>query len=433
MIRRLARALDDRLGAASFTRSVLRKVFPDNFSFMLGEIALYCFVILVLTGTYLTFFFDASLQKTTYTGSYTQLRGIEMSRAYESVIHLSFDVRAGLVMRQMHHWAALVFLAAIVAHLCRVFFTGAFRKPRELNWIVGVTLLLLAIANGFAGYSLLDDLLSGTGLRIAFSIAESIPFVGTWAAFLVFGGEYPAENIISRLFVIHILLVPALIAVLLTVHLSVLWRQKHTQFPGPGRTEHNVVGSRLFPTYAMKSVSLFLAVFAVIALLGGVAQINPVWLYGPYDPAVVSTAAQPDWYVGWMEGALRIFPPWELRIGSFMIPNPFFPAVLLPGLTFVGLYAWPFLERRFTKDHDFHELLDRPRFHPVRTALGVATLTFYIVLFVGGSQDVIAAAMDVSVNTITFLLRACLFVLPVLTGAIAYSWCRGLAAGVEEA
>ena len=200
-------------------------------------------MILVITGTYLSFFFDPSLDRVTYHGSYLPLNGTRMSSAYHSVINISFDVRAGLVMRQIHHWAALLFLAAIVAHLCRIFFTGAFRKPREINWFVGVSLLLLGLANGFTGYSLPDDLLSGTGLRVAYSFVLSIPLIGDWMAFLVFGGEFPARDILRRLFVIHILLVPLAILGLLSIHLAILWRQKHTQFPGRGREEHNVVGS----------------------------------------------------------------------------------------------------------------------------------------------------------------------------------------------
>ena len=370
MIKRFVRGIDERLGASSFTRQALNKVFPDHWSFMIGEIALYAFLILVLTGVFLSLFFEGSTGEVVYQGSYDPLRGVEVSRAYNSVVELSFDVRAGLVMRQIHHWAALVFIAAMVIHLCRIFFTGAFRKPREINWIIGVTLLLLGIFNGFTGYSLPDDLLSGTGLRIAHSIALSMPLVGSWIAFLVFGGEFPADEIIGRLLVVHIMIVPAAIGGLIVAHLAILWRQKHTDFPGPGRTETNVVGSKLWPTYAAKSVSLFLAVFAVTALLGGLVQINPVWLYGPFRPEQVSSPAQPDWYMGWVEGALRLMPAWELRAFGYEIPNPFFPAVLLPGITFLLLYAWPFLEARFTKDLEPHHLLDRARDHPARTAVG---------------------------------------------------------------
>jgi quinol---cytochrome-c reductase cytochrome b subunit len=430
--RRLLAWVDDRVGGARWARSALRHVFPDHFSFMLGEVALYCFVILVITGTYLSLFFHASHEEVVYTGSYVPLRGVHMSEAYESVVRISQDERFGLVIRQIHHWAALVFVMAIVLHVSRVFFTGAFRRPRELNWIVGVTLLLLTLANGFLGYSLLDDLLSGTGLRIAYSMAESIPVIGLWTASLFFGGEFPTTSMIPRMFFLHVFVVPAAIAGLLGIHLALIWRQKHTQFPGRRQREDNVVGSRLWPTYAARSVALLLGVFGVLALLGGLVQINPVWLWGPYDPATVTQAAQPDWYVGWLEGALRLFPNWEVNAFGYQIPNPFFPGVLLPLLTFAGLYVYPFVERRLTGDDQEHELLDRPRDRPFRTAFGAGVLTFYVVLFVAGSHDVLATWVGLSVQAVTWVLRVLLFVLPVVVGVVAHRWCLDLAEGRNE-
>ena len=425
---RLARWVDDRLGAANLAREALNKVFPDHWSFMIGELALYAFVVLVLTGVYLTFFFDPSSNIVTYDGSYGPLQGVEMTEAYRSALELSFDVRAGLVMRQIHHWAALLFLAAIVVHLMRVFFTGAFRRPREINWIVGVTLLILAMFNGFAGYSLLDDQLSGTGLRIAYSITLSIPVFGTWAASLLFGGEFPGPDIIERLFVIHILLLPAIIVVLLTIHLAIVVRHKHTQFSGPGRTDGNVVGERMWPTYAAKALGLFFLTSAVICFLGGVFQINPIWIYGPFDPAEVSSASQPDWYMAWLDGALRIFPNWETRALGYEIPNPFYPGVLLGGLTFALLYVWPFLEARVTGDRVEHHVLDRPRQRPVRTGLGVATISFYFVCFLGGGSDVFAATFGLSVNAVLWTFRIMVLVAPPIAFWIAYRLCHELAA-----
>jgi ubiquinol-cytochrome c reductase cytochrome b subunit len=418
--------LDDRLRLSSFTRGALGKVFPDHWSFMLGEIALYSFVVLVLTGIFLTFFYEPSSAPTTYGGSYNPLRGLEVSNAYASTLRLSFDVRAGLVMRQTHHWAAVIFLGAIVVHLCRVFFTGAFRRPRELNWIIGVTMLLLAMFNGFSGYSLPDDLLSGTGLRIMYSVILSVPLVGPWMAFLLFGGEFPSGQILGRLFVLHIFLVPVLLGGLLAAHLALIWHQKHTQFREPGRTERNVVGSRLWPTYALKSVGLFLIIAGVLTALGGLVQINPVWLYGPFEPAQVSSPAQPDWYLGWLEGALRLFPNWEIRAFGFEIPEPFFPAVLLPGITFGLLYAWPFLERWVTKDRAEHHLLDRPRDRPWRTALGAATLTFYGVLFAAASNDLLAHWFGLDIETVTTVFRALALVLPPIVGYVTLRVCIGL-------
>jgi len=425
---RLARWVDSRLGTAKLARTALNKVFPDHWSFMLGELGLYCFIVLVLTGVYLTFFFDPSLNQVIYRGSYGPLRGVEMTEAYRSALELSFDVRAGLVMRQIHHWAALLFLASLGVHLARVFFTGAFRRPRELNWIIGCTLLILAMLNGLFGYSLLDDQLSGTGLRIVYSITLSIPLVGTWLASLLFGGEFPGPDIISRLYVIHILLVPAVIVGLLTAHLAILVRQKHTHFPGPGRRDDNVVGERMWPTYAAKALGLFFLTSALLAFLGGVFQINPIWIYGPFDPAEVSAASQPDWYMGWLDGALRIMPGWEIRAFGFEIPNPFFPGVLLAGLTFGLLYAWPFLEARVTRDYAEHHLLDRPRQRPVRTALGMATVSFYTVLFLGGAADVLAATFGLSVNAILWTFRFLCLLAPPLVGWVTYRLCKELSA-----
>jgi len=427
MIERLARWFDQRLRAVSALRAGATKVFPEHWSFMVGEIALYSFVVLVLTGTYLALFFDAGMERQPYTGSYVPLRGVEVSAAYRSALDLSFDVRAGRFVRQVHHWAALVFVAAIVVHLLRVFFTGAFRRPRELNWIVGVTLLLLAILTGFAGYSLLDDLLSGVGLRIGFSILESIPIVGEWLAFGVFGGPFPGDVILGRLFIAHVFVLPLLILGLLTVHLLVIFRQKHTQFPGELRTEDNVVGDALWPTYAAKSVGLLFIVAAVLAALGGFAQINPIWLYGPYEPATVTSGAQPDWYMGWLEGALRLMPPVEVVAFGYEIPSLFFPAVLLPGVTFAGLYLYPFVEQWVSgASRREHHLLDRPRDHLVRTSLGVAVFTFYAVLLVAGANDIIADVLDVPIGVVVGVLRVALFVLPVAAAAVAVVVCRQL-------
>ncbi len=421
------RYIDDRLGSAGFLRRAMNKVFPDHWSFMLGEIALYSFIILLLTGTYISLFYDASIQKVIYGGSYVPLRGVPMTKAFESTLRLSFDVRGGLVIRQIHHWAALVFVASISVHLMRVFFTGAFRKPREINWLVGVTLLVLGILEGFAGYSLPDDLLSGTGLRIAFSIVESIPVVGTWVGFLLFGSNFPGESFIPRLFVIHILLVPGIILGLITAHMGILWHQKHTDFPGPGKTENTVVGSRMFPTYAAKGGGFFFLVFAVLAGLGGVAQINPVWLYGPYDAANVSAGSQPDWYIGWLDGALRLMPNAETNLfGHTLSWNLFVPTVVMPGLIFTLLALYPFLEPLWTKDRGYHNLLQRPRDNPTRTGIGAMALTFYLILFIAGGNDIIAHIFSLSINVLTWTFRVTLFVGPPFAFWVAKRWAMGL-------
>ncbi|SIM82869.1 cytochrome b [Micromonospora cremea] len=433
---RLARALDDRLRLSPITRRALVKVFPDHWSFMLGEIALYSFIALILTGVYLTFFFDASSADRVYRGAYAPLDGATTSAAYASTVRLSWDVRAGLLIRQTHHWAALVFVAAIVLHLARIFFTGAFRKPRELNWLIGVTMLTLALANGFTGYSLPDDLLSGLGLRIITSVVESIPLLGAWLVSLALGGEFPSDEMIPRMFVAHVLLVPAVLVALVSLHMGILVRQKHSQFPGPGRTEHNVVGSRLWPSYTLRTLALFAWVLAVLFALGGLIQINPVWLYGPFEPAQSTAPAQPDWYVAWGDGALRLFPPLEFRVAGHLVPAPFFPGVVLGGLTFLVLYAWPFVERLLTGDRRQHHLLDRPRDHPVRMGIGVAALTFYAVLTVAAGDDIIARLLRVPIYDLLSMFQVLVLVLPILAGALAFLTARALhrggAAGVGE-
>jgi len=422
--------VDDRLQIASPLRRMFNKVFPDHWSFLLGEIALYSFIVLLLSGTFLALFYDPSMQETKYDGSFTPLRGIEVSQAYRSSLDLSFDVRGGLFLRQMHHWAALLFVAAIVVHMFRTFFTGAFRKPRELNWIIGVLLFWLAFLEGFAGYSLPDDALSGTGLRIASAIVLSIPIIGSWTATSLFGGEFPGHVILDRFYILHVFLVPGIILALIVVHLALLVKQKHTQWPGPGRTNSNVVGIRMFPAFSVKAGGFFMLVFGVIALLAGLFQINPIWLFGPYKAAVVSAASQPDWYVMFLDGSTRLMPAWELRFHLFghgyTLPPVFWPTVVLPGILTVLPLFYPFIEARFTKDKAVHHLLQRPRDVPFRTALGCMAITFYLVLFISGGNDVIADKLKISLNAMTWAGRIGLLVLPPLAYYIAQRIALGL-------
>jgi ubiquinol-cytochrome c reductase cytochrome b subunit len=406
---------------------LLRKAFPDHWSFLLGEIALYSFVVLLLTGVWLTLFFHPSMTEVVYHGSYTPLQGMRMSSAYESTLHISFDVRGGLLVRQLHHWAALVFLAAIGMHLLRIFFTGAFRRPREVNWLIGVTLFLLALAEGFAGYSLPDDLLSGTGLRIAQGIMLSIPVVGTYVSFFAFGGEFPGEELIPRLYSLHILLIPGLLLALVAVHLILVFHLKHTQWAGRGRTNRNAVGKPMVPQFTATSGGLFFMVFGVLTLLSAVAQINPVWAYGPYRADIVSTGSQPDWYVGFLEGSLRLVPPWETVVaGHTVMWNVLLPAVVLPGLLFAVLYAYPFVERWVTGDRAEHHLCDRPRDNPVRTGLGVAAISCYAVLLAAGGNDILADTFKISVNALTWVFRIAFVVLPVLAFMVTRRVCGAL-------
>ncbi|MGH3320659.1 MAG: cytochrome bc1 complex cytochrome b subunit, partial [Streptosporangiaceae bacterium] len=384
--------------------------------------------VLILTGIFLSLFFHPSMQEVVYHGSYKKLDGVEMSDAYASTVNISFDIRGGLLMRQIHHWAALVFVAAIMAHLMRIFFTGAFRRPREINWVIGTILFTLAIAEGFAGYSLPDDLLSGTGLRIMQAIVLSIPVIGTYTSYFIFGGEFPGTEFIPRLYMVHILLIPGILLALIGAHLMILWHQKHTQFPGKGRTEHNVVGGPFFPGFMAKTGAFFFFVFGVLALLGTFAQINPIWLYGPYDPADVSAGSQPDWYVGFAEGAMRIMPRVETTIaGSYTIAwNIFIPAVLMMGAFFTLIGLYPFFEQFATGDRNYHHLLDRPRNNPTRTAIGAAAISIYGVFFAAGGNDLIAHQFNISLNATTWFFRVMFFVAPIVAFFAVRRLCLGL-------
>jgi ubiquinol-cytochrome c reductase cytochrome b subunit len=428
-----AAGFDDRLQISTPLRRLLNKVFPDHWSFLLGEIALFSFIILLLTGIFLTLFFDPSMQETVYNGSYTALRGSEMSAAYASSLHLSFEVRGGLFMRQMHHWAALLFMASIVVHMARIFFTGAFRKPREANWAIGLILFLLGFLEGFTGYSLPDDGLSGTGLRIASAIMLSIPVVGTWLSSSVFGGEFPGEFIIGRFYIAHVLLIPGGLVALISVHLALVFKQKHTQWPGPMRTNSNVVGERMFPRYALKQGGFFAAVAGVIALMAGLFSINPIWLFGPYRAYEVSSASQPDWYVMFMDGLVRLMPPWQITLPIYIggghgysIPPLFWPAVVgLGALTTVPIF-YPFIEARRTKDRMSHHLLQRPRDAPERVGVGAMAFTFFLIATLSGGNDVIADKFHISLNAMTWAGRIGLVLGPPLMYFIAVRICLGL-------
>ena len=418
--------LDSRYHLARGTRRQINKVFPSHWSFMLGEVALYSFIILLISGVYLTLFFDPSMSEVIYDGAYQPLNGVMMTKAYETTLNISFEVRGGLFVRQIHHWAALLFAASIIIHMMRIFFTGAFRRPREANWIIGCFLLILAMFEGFFGYSLPDDLLSGTGVRAAMSgIVLGIPLVGTWIHWALFGGDFPGEIIIPRMYVLHILLFPGIILALIGAHLALVWYQKHTQFPGPGRTERNVVGVRIMPVFAAKGGAMFAMTTGVLALMAGVFQINPVWVLGPYNPAHVSAGSQPDIYMMWTDGLLRLMPAWELYLGKYTVPASNW-GVLVIGAVFISMMVYPWVERRLTNDRAHHNLLQRPRDVPVRTGIGAMALSFYIILTLSCMNDVIAYKFHVSLNATTWMGRIGLIVVPPLAYFVAYRWALAL-------
>jgi ubiquinol-cytochrome c reductase cytochrome b subunit len=422
-----ANYVDERVGVGGILKEFGRKIFPDHWSFMLGEVALYSFLVLLLSGTFLTFFFDPSMAETIYEGSYAPLKGAHMSVAYSSSLDISFEVRGGLLMRQVHHWSALLFVAAAGLHMLRVFFTGAFRKPRELNWVVGFVLFILGMAAGFTGYSLPDDLLSGNGLRIIDGMMKGVPFVGTSISAGLFGGEFPGTAIVGRLYSLHIMLVPALILVFLALHLFMLVIHKHTHYSGPGKKDTNVVGYPLMPVYVAKAGGFFFIVFGAIMLIATFFTINPIWNYGGYDPSPVSAGTQPDWYIGWLDGALRLAPTGiEFMIGDYTVStNILLPLVV--SLVFLAIVAvYPFIENWVTGDKREHHVLDRPRNAPTRTAIGAAGVMFYAVLWAGASTDLIATNFKMSLNQVLVSMQIALIVLPFVAFFVTKRICLAL-------
>lgn len=422
-----ANYLDERTSISGAVKEFGRKIFPDHWSFLLGEVALYSFVAILLSGTFLTFFFQASMTHTVYEGSYVPLQGVGMSAAMASTMDISFDIRGGLLIRQMHHWAALLFVASIGLHMLRVFFTGAFRKPRELNWVIGFVMFILAMAEGFTGYSLPDDLLSGNGLRIIDGMLKGFPVVGTWLSFLLFGGEFPGYDIVGRLYSLHIMILPAILIIFLVLHLMFLIIHKHAQFAGPGRTEENVVGFPILPVYAGKAGGFFFIVLGVIVTMATFFQINPIWNYGPYDPSPVSAGTQPDWYIGFADGMLRLAPPhWDIQLGNFTLSMGILAPIIIIGIFIVLVLIYPFIEAWITGDQREHHLLDRPRNAPTRTAIGAAGVTMYAVMWAAASSDIIATHFHVTMEGVIHTLQALLFLGPIIAYFLTKRICLGL-------
>jgi ubiquinol-cytochrome c reductase cytochrome b subunit len=401
-----------------------------HWSSVFGEIALYCFVVLAVTGVYLAVFYHPDMRQVVYHGSYVPLRGVPVSKAYESTLHVTFDVRGGLLMRQIHHWAALIFVAAVCLQLLRLFFTGAFRRPRALRWLVWVTLLILGIAAGWTGSILPDDMLSGGSLALLQGVLQSIPVIGTHLTLWVFGGSVPGHQIIPRLYWVHVLLVPAAMAGLFAAGRWLARRHGGARIRGPALSGRPPA---LRNASAAESMAVFFATCGVLALLGALAQINPIWLIGPYQPGATTAGAVPDWYMGFLDGALRITPGWQVTVaGHPLILAVLVPALIVPGAFFTLLAACPWVESRLTGDHGEHLLPDRPRDAAKRTAIGMAGVTFYGLLWAAAANDQIAYQFHLDLYTVTWFFRVAVLAGPLLAYVFTERICLGLTSRERE-
>ncbi|MFF1878396.1 cytochrome bc complex cytochrome b subunit [Leifsonia sp. NPDC058230] len=423
--RRLGRTAAGRKVATLAAELEHRRV-PLHWSNLFGVVSLACIAVIVVTGVFLMFFYSPSSTPVGYHGAYTPLDGATMSKAMQSTLAISFDVRGGLLLRQAHHWAALLLPAAVILQLLTTFFTGAFRRPRRLGWVLLFLILITALVGGWSGYALPDDMLSGTGLRIVEGIVLGIPVIGTWLSMLLFGGEFPGE-IIEHLYPVHVVVVPVVLIALLALRIRVGYLQKPAQFAASGRTEENVVGVPVLPNAAVRAGGLFLIVTGLLFLVSATVTVSPIWLYGPSSGGDASAGSQPDWYTGFLDGALRLVPPgWEF----VWLGHTWTLAVVVP-LAVVGAYLaavvlYPFLEERITGDTRDHNLLDRPRNTPTRTGVGVAGMTFYAGLWGAGSADLVATHFHLGVEAVVAFYQVAVVIGPIIAFVVTRRVCLGL-------
>jgi ubiquinol-cytochrome c reductase cytochrome b subunit len=400
---------------------------PLHWSSLFGVVSLACLTVLAVTGAILAFYFEPSSETVRYDGSYPLLQDVPVSAAYAGTLHISLDVPGGLLVRQAHHWAALVLPAALMVQMLATFFTGGFRRPRQWSWVLLALTFLIVLGGGWSGYGLPDDQLAGTGLRIAQSILVGIPLVGSRASFLLLGGEFPSQAI-ERMYWLHVAIVPAAILGVLVLRLVVVLRRRPAQFPGPGRTERNIIGLPL-AAVAVRALGLFIITTGVLVLLAAVITINPVWKYGPSSTGHASAGSQPDWYTGFLDGSLRLVPSgWETTALGGTVPL----GVLVPQVVVGGFLAvvvlWPFLEVHVSGDQREHHLLDRPREHPTRTGLGVAGLTFFVTLWAAGATDLVTLWFGFSFEHQVVALRTLLVLGPLVAFQLTRQLCRDLLA-----
>ncbi|HVM00765.1 MAG TPA: cytochrome b N-terminal domain-containing protein [Egibacteraceae bacterium] len=428
LFRFLFDALDARLRLRKPGRAVVNKVFPKHWSFLLGEVAMFSFAILVATGLFLTMFYRPSAEPLLYTGAAQLYEGRTLPAAYASIVELSHDVRGGLLFRRMHRGAAYLFMFATVAHLLRILLTGAFRRPREVNTHIGTMMLILVIALAYTGQNLVYDLLAGSSLRIAYATLASVPLIGDWLVVWVFGGEFPSE-VVSRFFVLHILILPGLLTGLLVLHLALVARQRHTQFPRAGVDgQRYVVGEPLWPSQFAASTTLVLAVGGLVAAFSVLVPWSDVDLHGPLRLGQASNAGHAEWWLFWLQGAITIFPAFEWEVLGMTISHMLAFNVVLPGALFGLLFAYPFLERRlagYDPDLDNH-VCSRPLDVPVRAAIVLGVTAFVGMLTLAMTNDIVARGLRVSVESVMWFFRIAVLAVPAVVAWAAYARSRSV-------
>ncbi|WP_458189612.1 cytochrome b [Haladaptatus sp. NG-WS-4] len=415
-------------------KSFLGKAFPAEDSFLLGEVALFCFFVLVLTGTFLGFFFEPSTSEVAYEGSVKQYQGQELPESFVSVLHITYDVPFGMLLRRMHHWAAHLFIASMSLHMLRVFFTGAYRNPREPNWVVGTGLALTSMFAAYTGYALPFDEFASTATGIGYNLALSVPLVGETMAKLVFGGQFPSSATIPRFYFLHVFLLPVVIGGLIAVHMTILIRQKHTEkaresdVAGAQRVAKDddsvVVGLPAFPNQAAVSAVVFFLTLATLSLLAGFLPVHNIAEYGPNNPATTPGLIMPDWFLMWLYGFLKVIPGWlGFTVFGVHVNTEFIGGIFLPGLVFAAVFLWPFIDRQEDPTHFTANPLDRPW----QTAVGIAGVVFVMIASIAGMNNILAELVGTTTDATTTGLLLAMLVGPLLAGAITYATLGGFA------
>jgi len=412
---------DSRLDLDRLFGKFKDKAFPLHGTFFLGELALFSFVTLVLTGTFLGLFYEPSIRL-------VELAGEQVPAAYASVVKID-NLSVGLLVRRIHHWSAQIMIAAVIVHMARIYFTGAYKKPRDVNWLIGAILLQVTILAAFLGYLLPFDEFAVTATSIGYQVFKSIPWIGATFSSLAFAGPFPNPHLVPRFFTAHVFLIPLLIVGLIGVHLMILLKLKHTQDPKVTKRlreragdvkERGLVGVPMWPEQAVLMGTIFMSYLAGVSLLAAFVPVHPVEAYGPSVPG--TPAMRPDWYLLWIYGILKIIPSIDLTILGGSITAEFIGGLLVPGGIFGLIMGVPFIDEKVTgdtaEDTEYTEL-DRPLERPGRTAIGIGAIAFFVLAGTAGYLE------EIGIGALTMGLITLLA--PVAVGAIAYVLLRSRA------
>ena len=416
--------LEERLHISRLNDKFLRKAFPVHHSFFLGEITLFSLIILILTGVILALSYEPS--NSLVTNSFdpgTAAKPNLIPAAFHSALKIN-AMPFGDMLRRIHHWTANIMVAAAVIHMMRIYFTGAFKKPREINWWIGMMLLIFSALTAVTGYILPYDNYAYNTVKVVYGIVASIPWVGQWVAQAAFAGAFPGEGIIPRIYGYHIMLLPAILIALTAAHMVIMIKQKHTQPQYAKRIAYKkIVGVPLMTQQTPIMLLLALVFAGIIVLFSAFIPVHPVEFFGPPSTTPINNI-KPDWYLLWVFGLLAIIPSFEIHLWGGAIGAEFVGAIVMPTVVLVAMFAVPMLDR--ARDSQYYA--ENPTNHPVRLAAGVAFMAMLLVMSVAGYKpELISANILTTANA-----NAILWILTVVIPAVCYFGVLGIVRGIRS-